>query len=145
MVSDVTEVTLNSINSDASLKPCRGRHTRRNVKPKTSKRYISRSTGLKFTRKTALESGNQAGTNSRRPGINSRLTQKSWMYACDPTVQCTSVQPKWHPHFHLFLVFSGRIFSNFERRPYNGANGAWFHRAKKRFLDSRRPCLSSSE
>ena len=61
------------------------------VRRLTSKRYFSRFTCLKCNRKTVLNSGNSAGTNSRRPALISKLTQKSWMYACDPTVHCTEI------------------------------------------------------
>ena len=47
------------------------------VRRLTSKHYISRFTCLKCNRKTVLNSGNSAGTNPRRPEINSKLTQKS--------------------------------------------------------------------
>ena len=58
------------------------------VRRLTSKRYFSRFTCLKCNRKTVLNSGNSAGTNSRRPALISKLAQKSWMSACDTTVHC---------------------------------------------------------
>ena len=47
------------------------------VRRLSSKHYISRFTCLKLNRKTVLNSGNSAGTNSRRPALISKLTQKS--------------------------------------------------------------------
>ena len=74
------------------------------VRRLTSKHYISRFTCLKCNRKTVLNSGNSAGTNPRRPEINSKLTQKSWMSACDPTVHCTVYRILGYPRVTLSLT-----------------------------------------